>query len=238
MAVGAVAEPPFATGSTTELDSILGHSPVKENEGGRGLGGGYGYSGIGQNSSAAYYNGRSNQELEISTPRAQAYTYQPHRRDNAEISDDVVPTHKQGGSDSSHVVHRRGPSNDVNRTDGLPYLQSNPYDTPTQQTFDSPQRQWQPSDFPPPSSATQQQAEPSRSSPPRKVDTNVPATPQHSKKGVSLTDRGPTSPAVSMNSAHTPKRSVELRSGHVVGRSFRASIEDANEYSPSQGHGY
>ena len=157
---------PLARESNAELESILGHTPVKENEGSWG-GGGYGYPGVGQNPSGAPYNGRSHEEWELST------------------------TH----------------------------FHSDPYQTPTQQKFSPPQQQWQTPTFPSPSSANPRAADPSSSSPPRKADTSAPSTGLRNV-GVTLTDHGPTR-TVSVGS----KKSVEMHSGHGVGRSFRACIE-------------
>ena len=173
MALAAAGGPPLPRESNAELESILGHTPLKENEGGWGGRGGYGYAGVGQSPSGAPYNGRSHEEWELST------------------------TH----------------------------LHSDPYHTPTQQTFTPPQHQWQSPAFPSPSSADQRPAGPSSSSPPRKADVNAPSTGLRNV-GVTLTDHGPTR-TVSVGS----KKSVEMHSGHGIGRSFRASVEGEDAYS-------
>jgi hypothetical protein len=207
-------------GSNTELDSILGHTPLKENEGGWGLPGGYGYTGIGQNSSGAPYSGRSREEWELSDTHLGPSTYQPQRRDYTEISNTMD---KQDRSDSSHVIHQS-----VDISGAKPYLQSDPYQTPTQEIFSSPQPQWQPPAFPLLSSANQQPADRSPSPPPQQVDIRAPSTGLRGFS-VTLTDPGP-SPSVSVNSAHGSMKNVEVHSGRGIGRSFRASIEGESNH--------
>lgn len=227
MALSATADAPLANGSNTELDSILDHNPMKENEGGWGRGGGYGYSGLDQSSSGAPYNGRSREET--ASTHFEPYTYQPRRRDHTETSDSMISMHRPDGSNSSHVENRQGQSTNIYEANVYPPYDS--YQTPTQQTFSSPQQQWQPPAVPVPvpaqSSANLGPADRSLSPPPRKVDTNVPSTGLHNF-GVTLTDSGPTRPTLSVNTAHVSKKSVEMRS-HAVGRSFRASVEGVGE---------
>ncbi|SRR5258706_9402683 len=215
MGLAIAGERPLVNGPNTELDSILGHTPLKENEGGWRGGGGYGYSGVGQNPSAAPYDGRSREEWELSDTHYEPFTYQSQRRDYTEFSDNMTPMHNQDRGDSGHVAYRQGPSIDINRTNAQ--LQSDPYQTPTQQTFISPQHQWQSPAFPSPSSVNQRPADRSPSPPP---STGLRTF------GVTLTDSGPTR-AVSVGS----KKSVEMHSGHTIGRSFRASIEGEGDYS-------
>jgi len=226
MALTVAGESSLVAGSNLELDSVLGHTPLKENEGGWGHGGGHGYLGVGQNSSGTPYNGHSREEWELSDTHVGLSAYQKQPRDYTEISYDMMPMHKQDRSDSGHVVHRLGQSVDISETDT--YLQSDLYQTPTQQTFGSPQQQWQPPAFPLLSSANQRLVD--RSPSPRKVDTGAPSTGLRTFS-VSLTDPGP-SPTVSVNSAHGSKKSVEVHSGHGIGRSFRASIEGGSDYPP------
>jgi hypothetical protein len=221
-------EPSLVHRSSPELDSDtghhsdIGHPPLRENEGGWGHGGGYGYSGVGQNSSGI------------------PYTYQPRR--DTESSDDMMHMHERVGAlppqppdmelPSATRARQMGSERTVgmgnwgggsDETGGLPYLQPEAHKTPTQQTFGAPQRQWQ-------SPANQRSADPSLSPPPpRNLNINAPGPGLHTF-GVALADSGPTSPTVSINSAHSSKKSVELR-GHAVGRSFRASIEGGSEYT-------
>ena len=210
MALAVAGEPPLNNESNTELESILGHTPLRENEGSWGIGGGYGYSGVGQNPSAAPYNGRSREEWELSDTHYEPFSYQSQRRDYPEFSDNMTPMHNQ-------------PSIDINRTNAQ--LQSDPYQTPTQQTFSPPQHQWQSPAFPTPSSVNQRPTDRSPSPPPRKADTSAPSTGLRNFS-VTLTDSGPT-PTVSVGS----QKSVEMHSGHTIGRSFRASIEGEGDYS-------
>lgn len=171
MALAAAGGAPLARESNPELDSILGHTPLKENEGGWSGGGGYGYSGTGQNFSGARYGRPSHEEWELSNSRFEPYNQPPQLRVYNESSGNITPTY-----------------------------------------------------------TNQQPEDRSLSSPPRKVDTDAPSTGLHTV-GVSLTDPGPTNPGLAVNSRHISKRSVEVVSGHGIGRSFRASVEGGNEYS-------
>lgn len=225
MDLAIVGKSPFVNESSLELDSILGHTPLKENEGSWGGGGGFGYSDIGQNTFGAPSNRRSPEEWELSDNHSKPSAYQSQRRDHAELPDNMTPMRNQDRSDSS-----RGQPIDFNGTTAQ--LRSDPYLTPTQQTFSSPQQQWQPPAFPLQSSTNHQPTDRSLTSPPRKVDTSAPST-EGRAFGVTLTDPGPT-PTVSVGSM----KSVEMHSGHTVGRSFRASIEGEGDHSsdpiPSQ----
>lgn len=213
MALAAAGEAPLARESNAELDSILGHTPLKENEGGWSGSGGYGYSGMGQNFSGAPYGRPSHEEWELSNSRFEPYNQPPQPRVYNEPPGNITPTYRQDGSSSNHGEYRQHRSTDIN-----PYPQSDSYRTPTQQTY------------PIQPSTNQQPENRSLSSPPRKVDTDAPSTGLHTV-GVSLTDPGPTNPGLAVNSRHISKRSVEVVSGHGIGRSFRASVEGGNEYS-------
>jgi len=210
MALAVAGEAPLANESNPELDSILGHTPLKENEGGWGGGGGHGYSGVGQDPAGALYSGHSREEWELSNSRFEPYNQPPQIRGYTEVSGNMTPTYKHYGSDSGNGEYRQHQSTDNSGTN--PYLQPDSYRTPTQQTFPS---------------INQRSADRSLSPPPRQVDTS-PATGLHTF-GVSLTDPGPTKPSV--NSARVSKRSVEVHGGHGIGRSFRASVEGGDEYS-------
>jgi len=217
MALAVAGGSPLVNESNVELDSILDHTPVKENEGSWGRGGGFGYS-IGAPS-----NGRSREELELNDTHFNPSAYQSQHRDYTEIPDNMTPMHNQDRNDQGHVVHRRGRSIDNNGTNA--HLQSDPYLTPTQHTFGSPQQQWAMPAFPPQSSANQRPTDRSPSPVPRTADISAPSTGLRAF-GVTLTDPGPT-PTVSVGSM----KSVEMHSGHGIGRSFHASVEGERDYS-------
>jgi hypothetical protein len=203
-AVAVAGEFPPVNESNPELDSILGHSPLKENEGNWGHGGGFGYS-IGQNSFGAPSNGRSREEWELHDTHSSPSAYQSQPRDYTGFPDNMTPMYNQ----------------DRNGANAQP-----PYLTPTQQTFIPPQQHWELPALPlQSSSADHRPTDRSPSPPPPQRQADISSSAPSSTRpphafSVTLADPGPTSTA-----SVSSMKSVEMHGGHGIGRSFRASVE-------------